>query len=138
MRHMACYDRHMATQAQPVTSQDAIAAIKAGLPYEAFEDLAASLGVGHSELARTISVSPRTLQRRKGEGRFQVDESDRLFRISRLMARATEVLGSSAADWLTTPKRFLGGQTPLAFADTEPGAWEVMQALGRLEHGVFL
>ncbi len=54
------------------------------------------------------------------------------------MARATEVLGPSAADWLTTPKRFLGGQTPLAFADTEPGAWEVMQALGRLEHGVFL
>jgi len=56
----------------------------------------------------------------------------------RLAERAKEVLGSDGHTWLTTPKRFLSGATPLAFADTEAGAQEVMQALGRLEHGVFL
>jgi uncharacterized protein (DUF2384 family) len=31
----------------------------------------------------------------------------------------------------------LGGKTPLEYADTEPGAREVEDLLGRLEHGVF-
>lgn len=128
----------MASQTFEVGAQGAIAAIKAGLPFELFEQLAERLGVSSSELAVIISVSPRTLQRRKHEGAFQVDESDRLFRIVRLLERATEVLGPSSTTWLTTPKRFLAGRTPLAFADTEAGAWEIMQALGRLEHGVFL
>lgn len=115
-----------------------IAAIKAGLPFTVFEDLAAELSVSTAELAQVIGVSPRTLQRRKQEGAFQADESDRLFRVVRLHERAAQVLGQEAASWLTTPKRFLGGETPLAFAGTEVGAWEIMQALGRLEHGVFL
>ena len=128
----------MAHQFLRGNAQDSIAAIKAGLPYEVFEDLAAELDVSAGDLARTILVPARTLQRRKQDGAFQADESDRLFRVVRLYERATEVLGPGAAGWLTTPKRFLGGETPLAFADTEVGAWEVVQALGRLEHGVFL
>lgn len=128
----------MASLYSQATPQTAIAAIKAGLPFAAFEALAARLGVSASELAITISVSSRTLQRRKQEGAFQADESDRLYRIIRLTERATEVLGSNAEAWLTSPKRFLGGKTPLEFADTEVGAWELTQALGRLEHGVFL
>lgn len=117
---------------------DSIAAIKAGLPYQVFEDLAAELGVSAGDLARTISVPARTLQRRKQDGVFPADESDRLFRALRLYERSKDVLGPNAAAWLTAPKRFLNGETPLAFADTEVGAWEVAQALGRLEHGVFL
>ena len=128
----------MAHQFLRGNAQDSIAAIKAGLPYEVFEDLAAELAVSASALARTFSVPARTLQRRRLDGAFSADESDRRFRILRLYGRATEVLGPGAAGWLTEPKRFLGGETPLAFADTEVGAWEVVQALGRLEHGVFL
>jgi putative toxin-antitoxin system antitoxin component (TIGR02293 family) len=120
------------------SATDSIAAIKAGLPYQVFEDLAHELGVPGNVLARTISVPARTLQRRKQEGSFRADESDRLFRILRLSERAGEVLGASGAPWLREPKRFLGGRAPLDFADTEAGAWEIMQALGRLEHGVFL
>lgn len=119
-------------------AKENIAAIKAGLPFHVFEDLAVELRIQASDLARTISVPPRTLQRRKSEGAFPQDESDRLYRIIRLTERGKEVLGSDGIEWLTTPKRFLGGVTPLAFADTEAGAWEIMQALGRLEHGVFL
>ncbi|MBW1797126.1 MAG: DUF2384 domain-containing protein, partial [Deltaproteobacteria bacterium] len=35
------------------------------------------------------------------------------------------------------PARALGGKTPLEYADTEPGAQEVDELLGRIEHGVF-
>ncbi|HET8986561.1 MAG TPA: antitoxin Xre-like helix-turn-helix domain-containing protein [Trueperaceae bacterium] len=128
----------MADSLLHASATDTIAAIKAGLPYPVFETLAEELRIPANDLARTISVPLRTLQRRKHEGVFQVDESDRLFRILRLTERAQEVLGPSGTTWLTSPKRFLGGETPLTFSDTEAGAWEVMQALGRLEHGVFL
>ncbi len=119
-------------------TQERIEAIKAGLPYELFEELADRLDVSTTDLARVIGVPARTLQRRKAEGAFPQDESDRLFRIVRLLERANEVIGAEGPRWLVTPKRFLGGATPLDTADTEVGAWEVHQALGRLEHGVFL
>lgn len=128
----------MADTLLEANARDRIQAIKAGLPFEVFEELAERLQVSHASLGRVIGVPPRTLQRRSQERVFQVDESDRLYRIVRLFGAAEETLGVSAADWLTSPKRFLGGETPLSFADTEAGAWEVMQALGRLEHGVFL
>ena len=119
-------------------SERAIRAVKQGLPYAKFEDLRGRLGVSAAALAAVIAVSERTLARRKKEGRFKPDESDRLHRIVRLYRRAVEVLGEdAAAEWLATPKRFLGGKTPLEFADTEIGAYEIDQALGRLEHGVF-
>jgi putative toxin-antitoxin system antitoxin component (TIGR02293 family) len=57
----------------------------------------------------------------------------------RLFVRAAEILGSKdrARQWLMNPQRALGGQKPLDYADTEPGAEEVMNLLGRLEQGVF-
>ena len=120
------------------STEEAIRRVKQGLPYGEFEELRARLGVSSSTLGAVIGVSERTLARRKKEGRFKPDESDRLLRIVRLHQRAVEVLGEdAAAAWLTTPKRFLGDRTPLEFADTEIGAYEIDQALGRLEHGVF-
>jgi putative toxin-antitoxin system antitoxin component (TIGR02293 family) len=135
---IAYYIRHMAKTLLRTSTQQRIQAIKEGLPYKDFENLAKDLELPASELAQIISVPQRTLQRRKEEGSFPSDESDRLFRIVRLVERAKEVLGKPGVTWLKSPKRFLSGQSPLEFSDTEAGAWEVNQALGRLEHGVFL
>ncbi len=134
MRPLAYYDMHMAT----TPTEEANRRVKQGLPYSKFEQIRARLGVSVSKLSAVTGVSGRTLARRRKEGRFKPDESDHLLRIVRLYQRAVEVLGEdAAAAWLTTPKRFLGGKTPLEFADAEIGAYEVDQALGRLEHGVF-
>ena len=119
------------------SSAERIEAIKAGLPYSVFLELADDLAISSAQLTRIIQVAPRTLQRRKAAGTFEPDESDRLYRIVRLTARAREALGASGPHWLTTPKQAFGGKAPLELADTEIGAWEVTQALGRLEHGVF-
>lgn len=131
---MAYNIRHMAT----LPAEKLIQSVKHGVPYNEFEVLQAKLGVSMSALAGVIGISERTLSRRKVEGRLQPDESDRLYRITRLYNRAVEVIGeTSGAEWLTTPKRFLGGKSPLEFADTEIGAYEIDQTLGRIEHGVF-
>ena len=60
-------------------------------------------------------------------------------RISNLYDRAIEVLGDQerAEAWLKKPNKALGMKTPLQYADTESGAREVENLLGRLEYGVF-
>ncbi|HSH83852.1 MAG TPA: MbcA/ParS/Xre antitoxin family protein [Guyparkeria sp.] len=60
--------------------------------------------------------------------------------VESIKTRATEVLGDQAAAerWLTTPKPALAGQIPLDLAQQgEEGEREVLDLLGRLEHGVF-
>lgn len=120
-------------------AQAIIKALKEGLPISSFEALQKRFDVSVAELAAAVNIPSRTLARRRREGRFRTDESERLFRIAKLFDRASDVLGSGtrAREWLKSPKKALGGKTPLTYADTEPGAQEVSDLLGRLEHGVF-
>ncbi len=86
-----------------------------------------------------MNISPRTFSRRETGGKLQTDESDRLFRTGRLFDMAIELFEDQALaqKWFTTPKKALGEKSPLAYADTEPGAKEVENLIGRLEHGVY-
>ena len=113
--------------------------IKKGLPISAFEKIKKELDVSADTLASTVNIANRTLARRKKEGRFQPDESERVLRIASLFDRALQVLHNqnSVQLWFKSPQKGLGGKTPLEYADTEPGAREVEDLLGRLEHGVF-
>ncbi|MFH0725794.1 MAG: antitoxin Xre/MbcA/ParS toxin-binding domain-containing protein [Pseudomonadota bacterium] len=118
---------------------DLILQLKQGLPVGSLSQLSRQLGISESRLADTISIAQRTLTRRKKEGRFKTDESERVLRIARLFERAIEVLGSdqAARQWFQSPVKGLGNKTPLEFADTEPGAQEVGAMLDRIEDGVF-
>ncbi len=119
--------------------QTQIRLLKKGLPMSAFEKLQEGIDVPVALLAAVTKIAPRTLTRRKREGRLLTDESERVLRISLLFDRAKEVLGDieHARQWFKSPKVALGGKSPFEYADTEPGAREVEDLLGRLEHGVF-
>jgi len=56
-----------------------------------------------------------------------------------ILKQATEVFGSAevAKEWMRTPNLVLSEKTPLECADTEDGLQEVLNLLGRLEHGVY-
>ena len=116
-----------------------IAAVKAGLDVRIFVDVARRLGVSEARLADIAGIAPTTLGRRKRAGALAPDESEHVLRLAALLERATQVFGdeSDAADWLRTTNLALDGVTPLALADTELGAREVDDLLGRLEHGVY-
>ncbi len=116
-----------------------IKTLKKGLPISAFDILQKKIDIQSGMLAETINIAKRTLTRRKKEGRFKTDESERLFRIARLYDRTADVLGGStqARTWLLSPKKALDNLTPMEYAVTEPGAQEVFDLLGRIEHGVF-
>ncbi len=113
--------------------------IKKGLPISTFEKIQKELEVSADTLASTVNIASRTLARRKKEGRFQPDESERVLRIASLIDRALQVLHNQGRVklWFKSPQKGLGGKTPLEYADTEPGAREVEDLLGRLEHGVY-
>ena len=89
-------------------------------------------------MADVLSIPTSTLNRRRKAGRLDRDESERAYRLARLVDRAADVFGSveSGVEWLKRPQFALGGVTPLTYADTEPGAREVENVLGRIEHGV--
>lgn len=113
--------------------------VRAGLPYAVLESLAGRFDIPQDHLLRVLHIPPRTLARRKKEGRLHATESDRLLRMARIAAFAEDVLGDAAkaGRWLQKPNRALGGVIPLDQLDTDLGAHHVSQILGRVAHGVY-
>jgi len=124
------------------TFDDLKVRIREGLPYGAVIALARAIddnGVRQEELSAALGLpTTRTLRRRKKPNRLEPGESDRLVRTARIVAWAIDVFGSreKAAAWLDRPNRALGGEKPLSLLDTEIGAGQIEDVLGRMEHGV--
>ena len=121
-------------------AQDLLKTVGKGFVYRTFERLQRNTALPFEFLVELIDIPRRTLTRRKREGRFLPDESDRLLRASRLFGRTLELFEGdrqAATDWLTTAQPALGGATPLDLARTDVGAREVERLIHRLEHGVF-
>ncbi len=116
-----------------------IQSLKAGLPVRELDDLRSSLDVSMERLVPMLGISKATLHRRMAAGRLDPAESDRVVRFARLMGKAVEVMESTenARAWLTSAQRGLGGAVPLEYAETEIGAREVEDLLGRIEYGVY-
>jgi putative toxin-antitoxin system antitoxin component (TIGR02293 family) len=119
---------------------DLLRAVKKGLSYRAFERFRRNTSLSFERVTDLIDIPRRTMTRRKRDGRFLPDESDRLLRASRLFGRALELFEGdrdAATEWLTTAQPALGGIIPLEIARTDVGAREVERLVGRLEHGIF-
>jgi len=131
-----------ATTAYQETPTECVARILAGLPVEEFDTLRGMLDLTVDEMARKIGVSPATLGRRRAKKEpLDRDHSDRLMRYARLYWLSVGLFDGDAATgraWLKRPARALGGHTPLEFAETEMGAREVEDLIGRIEHGVYV
>jgi len=116
-----------------------VESIKKGLSVGELNELQTSLGIPMERLAPKLGISRATLNRRVAQGRLEPGESDRLVRFAKLMGKAIEVFDNeeNARRWLTSPQIGLGGAVPLDFAETEVGAREVEDLLGRIEYGVY-
>lgn len=119
------------------TDRDLRDAIREGFPPVVVEELMRASGLTLKELASALDLSPRSLQRRRRGGKLARHESDRLYRLARIMALADEYLGDHerAMRWLKHPNRVLGGISPVSALDTEPGARQVENVLGRIAYG---
>ena len=119
--------------------------IRVGIPASAISRVKKLAGLSDQQMAQTVGISRRTLSRRIQEAlidnhkRLTPAESDRLYRLARIIARAVEVFEDEqeAKRWLNELKGFLQGQSPLEAIKTEPGVQQVDLLLGRIEHGIF-
>jgi putative toxin-antitoxin system antitoxin component (TIGR02293 family) len=127
-----------ALQAKVHTLEQLRQSVRRGLPFRAFEAVTANYGLPKASVSVLLRTPERTLMRRKKGARFLADESDRLVRVARIAALAEETLGQrdKAGRWLQKANRALGGATPLEHLDTELGARQVEQVLGRIGHGI--
>lgn len=135
-----------------------------GIPKESVFKLQSLLDISDEKLADELDVTPRTVRRwreeitvvhKKGRplrtaakakakrvqsnvSRLRLSESDRIYRITRLLALASEVLEDQqrAIRWLNRPNRALGDNSPFDKLRTESGAREVEDLLMRIEYGV--
>ena len=121
----------------PASEDDMREAIREGFPPAVVEELMRAAGLTLKELASALDLSARSLQRRRRGGRLARYESDRLYRLARTVALAREFLGDhdKAIRWLKRPNRALGGISPIAALDTELGARQVENILGRIAYG---
>lgn len=119
------------------STNDLQTAIREGFPQKVVGSVMNSAGLTLKQLSASLDLSPRSLQRRRQTGRLARYESDRLYRLARIVALAKQYIGDeeAATRWLKRPNRALGGQIPLELVDTELGARAVENVLGRIAYG---
>ena len=124
---------------RPRSSLDWVGMIREGIPAGAVESILSVVHLSQTELAQALGIPERTLARRKREGVLNSEESSKLLRLARVVSRASEVIDDPAAavDWLKSPNAALRGNAPLSLLDTDIGAENVLDTLGRIGHGVF-
>jgi putative toxin-antitoxin system antitoxin component (TIGR02293 family) len=116
--------------------------IQRGFRVAAVEKLAGELRVPRHTVMKIAKIAPATLTRRRksASGRLSPEESDRVYRIAAAYRDALQLFegdAESARRWLNESAKALGGDSPLQHLDTEAGAAEVRDLIGRLEHGVY-
>ena len=119
-----------------LTDRDVADAVRNRLP---LSDLAELRDAGLTEAELDMLVIPQRTRRHratKGEA-LTIDESDKVMRITRILARSIEVFEARdrALAWLRKPLRELGGETPLAMSGTEAGGRVVETILAQIAWG---
>jgi putative toxin-antitoxin system antitoxin component (TIGR02293 family) len=115
-------------------------ALKSSLSWNAVHKFLDITGLSQQDLAKYLTISVRTFGRRREAGIFDRRESERLLRLAEIYQAALELFDDDTAatrNWLTSPVRGLGNAHPIDFAQSEFGAREVRNLIGRVADGVF-
>lgn len=89
------------------------------------------------EVASSLGLSVHNLRHPKHKGRLAKYESDRLYRLARMVTLAEHFIGSrkKAIDWMKKPNLVLGSVPPLRLLDTELGVLQGENILRHIRHG---
>lgn len=85
-------------------------------------------------------IPERTFKRRlTNRETLKIGEGDAIARFLRVTEAANKAFGAEdfARKWLTLPNPALGGRIPIELAETDAGAREVEDVIGRFAHGVY-
>ena len=116
---------------------EAARAIREGLPVGHVDAITREGLLTLAEIDHVI-LPRKTLSHRRKAGALTKDQSDRLFRVARVLDAAGATFGSAdkAHRWLRRPTLALGGEAPLDLLDTGEGIRLVEDLLARIDHGL--
>lgn len=124
----------------PQSDFEFIEIIRNGLPASVIECVVKSSSVSEETIYKSLRIAKRTAARRKAtDSRLKSLESELIYRFSKVLVTASEILGSKdhARAWLLSENRGLGGCRPIDLLDTGIGFEDVMDTLQRIEYGVY-
>ncbi len=113
--------------------------LEQGFDYSNIEALLSIGFINKSELSLFTGITKSTLDRRKNEGHLNTQESDRLYRLVRLLEAATDLLSGDehkANDWVRKGAKGLGGRAPIEMIRTAAETESVIDYIGRVKHGI--
>jgi putative toxin-antitoxin system antitoxin component (TIGR02293 family) len=115
---------------------DALRIVTQGISSRTYQRVAARLGLPADLVAPESTVRRRLLQ----NSRFSEAESERVVRLARVFAEASELFGDeqAALNWFRAPAEYLHDQapiTPMALAATDAGARLVESHIRRTAYG---
>jgi putative toxin-antitoxin system antitoxin component (TIGR02293 family) len=114
-------------------------AVQSGLSWNSVRKFLDITGLSQQDLAEYLSILERTFARRRKAGTFDRRESEQLLRLAEISQATLELFDDDTAatrTWLTSPVRGLGNARPIDFTQSEFGAREVRDLIGRLNDGV--
>jgi putative toxin-antitoxin system antitoxin component (TIGR02293 family) len=124
----------------PRSEFEFIKIIRLGLPSKVITSVVKSSALSEEVICKSLRISKRTAARRKANSaRLKASESELIFRFSRVMVTAKEILGDKdkAREWLLSENTALNGERPIDLLDTGIGFEDVMDVLRRIEFGVY-
>ncbi|MDX7998675.1 DUF2384 domain-containing protein [Xenorhabdus sp. Reich] len=120
--------------------QDLINVLQTGLPLDVLDNIHRDSDLSKADILRIAGINERNVARRKSSGRpLSPDESERIARLVRVFDATIVFFNGdkeAAYHWLKHPVKGLGNVAPVSLISTESGALEIMDLIGRLEHGV--
>jgi putative toxin-antitoxin system antitoxin component (TIGR02293 family) len=123
----------------PTYGRELAERVRAGFPFNTIQQLAGLSGFSPAELAGIIKIPQRTLQRRRESGVFSATESDRLYRLSTIVAAALDLFQGNAEHarkWLCKPLRYLHDRRPIDMIETGVETELMLTYILQLEHGI--
>lgn len=127
----------LALPERPLIEQ--IAAVERGLPGRALAEVAEELGLSQSRVIKGLNLAQRTVTaHQKGRRLLSALESERLYRLIRVIAQLRQVFttNAAAAEWITAPAAGVGNRAPLDLLATDLGAQKVESLIRAMIHGV--
>jgi putative toxin-antitoxin system antitoxin component (TIGR02293 family) len=127
-----------AFQVAKLPPQEAVDAIRFGLPANAFDGVADIFDLSTDRLAATLGLSVRTIRdQRKRRVRLSRETTEKLVRAARVHELGRKIFSTDNAvsQWLVSPAPALNGQPPITMLDTDLGAREVESILLGMAYG---
>ncbi|MBK5413368.1 type II RES/Xre toxin-antitoxin system antitoxin [Pseudomonas sp. TH31] len=123
---------------ESLTDSERLHQIKVGFPADLIHAFRLAFDLQDRHLETLLNASISTLERRRrAHKNLDPVASERLDRIAVVSHLAEEILETqvTAAHWMSTPNKALGGTAPIMLCETNIGAKQVRRVLQALEWG---